>query len=111
MIVNMDINKLIEKHAHKPIRKQDVKGAKNLIGEIFSVLDSKLDTARRNFHSIKLDTQRDKGLTDAEKKIKIDSAEFNLLAIHQIVGSVADRMDECLDQWEKLAAYHNIVTE
>lgn len=107
----MDMNKLIEKHSHKPIRKQDVQGAKKLISEIFTLLDSKLDTARRNFSSLKMTTDRDKNLTQAEKEIRKDSAEFNLMAIHQIVGSVADKLDECADSWDKLAAYHNIVSE
>ncbi|EKN6871985.1 hypothetical protein PXY30_004448 [Salmonella enterica] len=104
----MNIQKLHEKYQNTPLRKKDIAAAKKLIGEIMGFLDAKLDTGKRQYRTTVNETNLDKRLSAGEKEAYKNAAEFNILAIHQIVGSVADSLDECLDKWEKLEQYYKV---
>ncbi|EJU6337007.1 hypothetical protein N4X08_004162 [Salmonella enterica] len=104
----MNIQKLYEKYQNTPLRKKDIAAAKKLIGEIMGLLDSKLDTSKRQYRTAVNEANLDKRLSAGEKQAYKNAAEFNILAIHQIVGSVADKLDECLEGWEKLEAYYAV---
>ncbi|EBD2810865.1 hypothetical protein CMS34_22885 [Salmonella enterica] len=103
--MRIDISKMKERHANKPMKLHSVKQAKKLITAIKTELDSKLETAQSNYRREISRARVDMTLPDSMKRSIIDNAEYELLAAIEIITSVTSALDTVADSWETVGQY------
>ncbi|EAN7582102.1 hypothetical protein GTE16_004416 [Salmonella enterica subsp. enterica] len=104
-MIRINIEKMAAKHSSKPMKQHSVNDAKKLISAIETELESKLETAISKYRREISRANSDMTISISMKNSIIDNAEYELLAAHEIIGSITTALDNVLDNWEKLGKY------
>jgi ribosomal protein L29 len=101
----MNITKIAERHTNQPMKQHSIKQARKLISAITTQLDSKLETAISKYRRELARTTIDRTLSDGVKRSIINDAEYEVLAAHEIIGSLTNALDEVKNKWDTLEKY------
>ncbi|EBX6050926.1 hypothetical protein DSS60_23630, partial [Salmonella enterica subsp. enterica serovar Amager] len=91
-----------KKHGSKSLRKQDCKDALKFIGEIRAMIEGKLTNATRKHRNEMMNIRLDKTSPASSLQIKQNYSEFNVLAAHEVMGSIDNALDKVENHWQKL---------